>query len=104
MGPPPPVRAAPIRKVPHSMRSGMTRWVVPRISSTPSMVIVGVPAPCMRPPMAWSGAARYVPLTDRPLGPQAVGPRQMLVDRAYTDGTAAGQGDAGVSEPRHQGT
>ena len=50
--------AAAIKKVPASIRSGMTGCTAPRRSSTPSMVMVSLPAPVIRAPMAFRRFAR----------------------------------------------
>ncbi len=54
----PPAMTVAKRYVPPSMRSPMTAWSAGTSSSTPSMVIVCVPAPSMRAPIFVRNAAR----------------------------------------------
>ena len=54
----PPVIAPATIRVPASMRSGSTRWVVPPSSVTPSISIRSVPAPWIWAPIAFKSAAR----------------------------------------------
>jgi len=53
-----PLAAAATRKVPVSMRSGITRWLAPCSSRTPSITMRSLPAPAIRAPIAFRQSAR----------------------------------------------
>src|SRR6266498_2841476 len=54
----PPVTHAAMANVPASMRSGITLWRTGWKSPVPSISMVGVPTPWIRPPISWRNSAR----------------------------------------------